>query len=105
MKFVPAKSACEIWVKGPNVPPGYFARPDLSAAAFDHEGFYRTGDAVALTDPHDPNAGLVFRGRIAEDFKLATRKPARPALPRRPEQITPPALSRLLRWPRATRSS
>jgi len=72
VKLVPAESAYEIRVKGPNVTLGYFARPDLSAAAFDHEGFHRTGDAVALTDPLDPNAGLVFRGRIAEDFKLAT---------------------------------
>lgn len=89
VKLVPTDSACEIRVKDPNL-----ARPDLCAAAFDDEGFYRTGDAVALTDPHDPNAGLVFRRRIAEDFKLATGKPARPALPRRPGQISPPALSK-----------
>jgi feruloyl-CoA synthase len=54
------------------VMPGYFGRPDLSTEAFDEAGFYRSGDAVALTDPGDLNAGLVFRGRIAEDFKLAT---------------------------------
>ncbi len=72
VKLVPAESAYEIRVKGPNVTPGYFARPDLTAAAFDGDGFYRTGDAVTLADPRDPNAGLVFRGRIAEDFKLST---------------------------------
>jgi feruloyl-CoA synthase len=72
IKLVPAEGAYEIRVKGPNVTPGYFARPDLTAEAFDSEGFYRSGDAVALADPGDPNAGLVFRGRIAEDFKLAT---------------------------------
>jgi feruloyl-CoA synthase len=72
VKLVPAEGAYEIRVKGPNVTPGYFARPDLTAAAFDDEGFYQTGDAVAFADPQDPNAGLVFRGRIAEDFKLAT---------------------------------
>jgi feruloyl-CoA synthase len=72
VKLVPAEGAYEIRVKGPNVTPGYFARPDLTAAAFDDGGFYRTGDAVALADPRDPSAGLVFRGRIAEDFKLAT---------------------------------
>jgi feruloyl-CoA synthase len=59
-------------MKGPMVTPGYFGRPDLTAAAFDGGGYYRTGDAVALADPDDPNAGLVFRGRIAEDFKLGT---------------------------------
>jgi feruloyl-CoA synthase len=59
-------------VKGPNVTPGYHRRPDLTGAAFDGDGFFRTGDAAALADPHDVAAGLVFRGRIAEDFKLAT---------------------------------
>jgi feruloyl-CoA synthase len=54
------------------VTPGYFGRPDLTAAAFDTRGYYRTGDAVGLADPDDPGAGLVFRGRIAEDFKLST---------------------------------
>ena len=72
VKLVPAEDAYEIRVKGPNVTPGYFARPDLTAAAFDSAGFYRTGDAVAFADPADPGAGLVFRGRIAEDFKLET---------------------------------
>jgi len=72
VKLVPAEGAYEIRVKGPNVTPGYFARPDLTAAAFDGEGFYQTGDAVAFANARDPNAGLVFRGRIAEDFKLAT---------------------------------
>jgi feruloyl-CoA synthase len=72
VKLVPAEGGYEIRVKGPGVTPGYFARPDLTAAAFDDQGFYRSGDAVAPADPADPNAGLVFRGRIAEDFKLAT---------------------------------
>ncbi|MFW3168674.1 feruloyl-CoA synthase [Geodermatophilus sp. CPCC 206100] len=62
----------EVRVRGPNVTPGYHRRPDLTAAAFDADGFLRTGDAVALADPDDPAAGLVFRGRIAEDFKLST---------------------------------
>jgi feruloyl-CoA synthase len=79
VKLVPAEEdAYEIRVKGPNVTPGYFGRPDLTGEAFDAEGFYLTGDAVAFADPGDPGkpgdpaAGLVFRGRIAEDFKLAT---------------------------------
>ena len=75
VKLVPAEDAYEIRVKGPNVTPGYFARPDLTAAAFDPAGFYQTGDAVEFADPADPadpDAGLVFRGRIAEDFKLET---------------------------------
>jgi feruloyl-CoA synthase len=55
---------------GPAEPLGKGGRPDLTEEAFDSEGFYRAGDAVAFADPGDPNAGLVFRGRIAEDFKL-----------------------------------
>ncbi len=72
VKLVPAEDAYEIRVKGPNVTPGYFARPDLTGAAFDEQGFYRTGDAVVPADPADPGAGLLFRSRIAEDFKLGT---------------------------------
>jgi feruloyl-CoA synthase len=72
VKLTPAEGAYEIRVKGPIVTPGYFARPDLTAATFDEDGFYRSGDAVAFADPEDPDAGLVFRGRLAEDFKLTT---------------------------------
>jgi feruloyl-CoA synthase len=72
VKLAPVEDAYEIRVQGPNVTPGYYARPDLTAQAFDEEGFYRTGDAVAFAVDGDPDAGLVFRGRIAEDFKLAT---------------------------------
>jgi feruloyl-CoA synthase len=72
VKLVPAEEAYEIRVKGPMVTPGYLGRPDLTAAAFDAEGFYRSGDAVDLADPDDPDAGLVFRGRLAEDFKLTS---------------------------------
>jgi feruloyl-CoA synthase len=67
-----AAQSYAIWVKGPNVTPGYFARPDLTAAAFDEQGFYATGDAVAPADPANPNAGVLFRGRTSEDFKLTT---------------------------------
>jgi feruloyl-CoA synthase len=70
--LVPLGEKTEVRVKGPNVTPGYYLRPDLSEAAFDEEGFFRTGDAVALADPDDVSAGLVFGGRIAEDFKLGT---------------------------------
>jgi feruloyl-CoA synthase len=72
VKLVPCEGAFEIRVRGPMVSPGYFGHPELEAEAFDDEGFYRSGDAVALVDAADPNAGLLFRGRIAEDFKLAT---------------------------------
>ncbi|MEV6059976.1 AMP-binding protein [Nocardia asteroides] len=62
----------EARLRGPNVTTGYHHRPDLSTVAFDEHGYFRTGDAVEWADPLDPAAGLTFRGRIAEDFKLAT---------------------------------
>ena len=72
VKLVPADDKVELRVKGPNITPGYVGRPDLTAAAFDDEGFYRMGDAGRLADPTDPNQGLLFDGRIAEDFKLTS---------------------------------
>jgi feruloyl-CoA synthase len=65
-------SKLEIRVRGPNVTPGYWKRPDLTAAAFDEEGFYRPGDAARLVDPADPAKGIAFDGRLTEDFKLTT---------------------------------
>lgn len=62
----------ELLVKGPNVTPGYFDAPELSARAFDEEGFYRIGDAGRFFDVEHPEKGLVFDGRIAEDFKLSS---------------------------------
>jgi feruloyl-CoA synthase len=62
----------EIRFRGPNVMPGYWRAPEQSAAAFDDEGFYCTGDAVRFVDPGEPSKGLLFDGRVAEDFKLAT---------------------------------
>jgi feruloyl-CoA synthase len=70
VKLVPTGSKLEIRVRGPNITPGYWRRPDLNQALFDEEGFYRPGDAVRFADAADPGAGLVFDGRTAEDFKL-----------------------------------
>jgi feruloyl-CoA synthase len=72
MKLVPLAGKYEMRLKGPNITPGYWRQPELTAAAFDEEGYYRLGDAFAFADPDDPQKGLLFRGRIAEDFKLAT---------------------------------
>jgi len=72
LKLVPNAGKLEVRVRGPNVMPGYFKRPDLTGAAFDEEGFYRIGDAVKFADPADPAKGLMFDGRVAEDFKLST---------------------------------
>ena len=70
LKLVPAGRKLELRVRGPNITPGYWRRPDLTQEMFDEEGFYRPGDAVRFADEADPHAGLVFDGRTAEDFKL-----------------------------------
>lgn len=62
----------EARVRGPNVTPGYWRAPAQTTAAFDEEGYYRTGDALAWADPDDPAAGLRFDGRVSEDFKLSS---------------------------------
>jgi feruloyl-CoA synthase len=72
LKLVPSAGKLEVRVRGPNVTPGYFRRGDLTRAAFDEEGFYRIGDAMKFADPAAPWKGLVFDGRVAEDFKLSS---------------------------------
>jgi feruloyl-CoA synthase len=72
IKLAPVGDRHEIRVKGPNVTPGYYRAPELAETAFDEEGFYRSGDAATLLDPDDPNRGMAFDGRIAENFKLFT---------------------------------
>jgi feruloyl-CoA synthase len=72
IKLAPVSDKLEIRVSGPQVTPGYFRQPELTSETFDEEGYYRSGDAVKLIDDLDPNHGLVFDGRIAEDFKLLT---------------------------------
>jgi feruloyl-CoA synthase len=72
LKLVPSHGKLEARVRGPNVTPGYWRQGELTAGAFDEEGFYKLGDALKFADPTDPRAGLLFDGRVAEDFKLAT---------------------------------
>ncbi|MGD0850397.1 feruloyl-CoA synthase [Bradyrhizobium sp.] len=71
-KLVPDNGKLEVRAKGPNVTPGYWRQPELTARAFDEEGFYKFGDALKPADPDDLGAGFDFDGRIAEDFKLAS---------------------------------
>ncbi len=72
LKLVPMEGKLDARVKGPNITPGYWRAPELTAAAFDEEGYYRFGDALRLADPEDVSAGFVFDGRTAENFKLDT---------------------------------
>jgi len=72
VKLVPHEGKLEMRARGPNITPGYVREPELTAAAFDEQGWYRTGDAGRLADPTDPRKGIVFDGRVAEDFKLTS---------------------------------
>lgn len=70
LKLVPNGTKLEVRVKGPTVTSGYHNDPEKTEAAFDEEGFYKLGDACRFLDPEDPSQGLVFDGRVTEDFKL-----------------------------------
>ncbi|TMJ27402.1 MAG: feruloyl-CoA synthase [Alphaproteobacteria bacterium] len=72
LKLVPCEDKLEARLRGPNVMPGYWRQDELTAAAFDAEGFYKLGDALCFADAADPSQGLLFDGRVTEDFKLAT---------------------------------
>jgi feruloyl-CoA synthase len=79
MKLVPSGGKLEIRVRGPNIMPGYWKRPDLTADAFDEEGFYKPGDAVRLADENDCARGLIFDGPAggglqAHDRHLGARR-------------------------------
>ena len=71
-KLVPAGDRYELRVKGANIMPGYYRNPEANAQAFDDEGFFKTGDAARWVDAARPEAGIVFAGRLAEEFKLAS---------------------------------
>jgi feruloyl-CoA synthase len=72
IKLAPSGEKLEVRVKGPSVMPGYLDMPEANAKAFDAEGFYCLGDAARFEDPAHPEKGLVFDGRVTEDFKLSS---------------------------------
>ena len=72
LKLVPGEGKLEARIKGANITPGYWRAEGLTAAAFDAEGYYKIGDALKFADPDVAAKGLLFDGRLAEDFKLAT---------------------------------
>jgi feruloyl-CoA synthase len=72
VKLAPVGERYEVRARGPNVMAGYLDEPEKTAAAFDEEGFYRTGDLAVFHDPEDPTKGLAFSGRAAEEFKLSS---------------------------------
>ncbi|MCK1755356.1 AMP-binding protein [Bradyrhizobium sp. 137] len=72
LKMVPCGSKYELRLRGVNVTPGYFGQPELTKKMFDEEGFYCIGDAGIFVDEKDPVQGIIFAGRVVEDFKLTT---------------------------------
>ena len=59
----------EVLLKGPTITPGYDNRDDLTAAAFDEEGYFRTGDAGYMK-----NGELYLTDRIKDLFKTSNGK-------------------------------
>jgi feruloyl-CoA synthase len=72
VRLVPQAGKLDFRVKGPQITSGYLGQPELSAQVFDDEGFYLIGDAARLIDPEDPLQGMIFDGRLSENFKLAS---------------------------------
>lgn len=72
VKLTPVGGKLEAWVRGVNVTPGYWRSPDITRKSFDEDGFYSLGDALRFVDSKNPHLGLVFDGRVSEDFKLDT---------------------------------
>ena len=72
VRLVPVDGKFEGRFRGPHIMPGYWRAPEQTAQVFDDQGFYCSGDAIKLADPHQPQLGLMFDGRIAEDFKLSS---------------------------------
>ena len=72
VRLVPTAGKFDFRVKGPQITKGYLGLPEKSAQAFDDEGFYMLGDAARFVDPDDPAKGMIFDGRLSENFKLAS---------------------------------
>jgi len=72
VRLVPVAGKLDFRVKGPQITQGYLGQPELSARSFDDEGFYVIGDAARFVEPNDPAQGMIFDGRLSENFKLAS---------------------------------
>ncbi|CAN5476013.1 feruloyl-CoA synthase [soil metagenome] len=70
LKLKAVGNKLEAWIRSPSVAAGYLGNAETTRAAFDADGYFRSGDAVRFVDGSDPNAGFIYDGRIAEDFKL-----------------------------------
>lgn len=72
VKLAPSQGRMEFRVKGPQLCDGYLRNPEATKAAFDEEGFYRLGDAARPAQAKQWTQGLVFDGRLSENFKLSS---------------------------------
>ncbi|SEE92328.1 trans-feruloyl-CoA synthase [Burkholderia sp. WP9] len=73
VKLAPVSGKLEARFRGPHVMAGYWRMDEENVAgSFDDEGYYCSGDALKFVDPRKPELGLLFDGRIAEDFKLSS---------------------------------
>ncbi len=72
VKLAPQDGKYEIRIRGPQVSPGYYNSDAGAADPFDEDGFYRLGDAARMIDEARPELGLIFDGRLVENFKLAS---------------------------------
>jgi long-chain acyl-CoA synthetase len=65
----------EVLIKSPGQMVGYYKQPELNAACFTADGFYRTGDLGELS----ADGQLKLTGRVKELFKTAKGKYVAPA--------------------------
>jgi feruloyl-CoA synthase len=73
LAFAPSGDKLEMRVRGASVTPGYWlAGGGIEPAPSDELGFYPMGDAGRLADDAAPEAGVIFDGRTAENFKLSS---------------------------------
>jgi feruloyl-CoA synthase len=63
LKLVPQGDKLEARLRGPLITPGYWRNPNLTAEAFDEEGFYKLRRRVALRRAGRSGARLLFDGR------------------------------------------
>ncbi|SOF00074.1 trans-feruloyl-CoA synthase [Burkholderia sp. OK233] len=73
VKLAPVGDKLEARYRGPHVMAGYWRANSAELDnAFDEEGYFCSGDALRFVDVERPELGLLFDGRIAEDFKLSS---------------------------------
>jgi fatty-acyl-CoA synthase len=63
---LPAGEIGVLWVRGYNLFLGYHNDPEKTAAAFDGEGWFDTGDLASL----DERGNVTFRGRVKDMLKV-----------------------------------